>query len=101
MKQQQREKIKQIADFYGIEKQLCNTLRKDEDLYTEIVDYRYMFEHSNENIKTDRLIDKIASMKIEIAKLSYLLECGQEVKDRVEFKLNSQIGRMEEERGNY
>ena len=101
MNKQQKEKVKQIADFYGIEKQLEKLAEECEELIDATVDYGIDYHVANEDISTSALIDEMADVKIMIKQLEYLLECEQEVKDRVEFKLNRQIGRMEEERGNY
>ena len=102
MKSQQKEKVKQIADFYGIESRLNKTLEELGELTEEVINYQAGFMFGDEdNITTKKIADEMADVKIMIKQLEYLLECEQEVKDRVEFKLNRQIGRMEEERGNY
>ena len=87
-------KIKAIADHYGIENQLKKSREELRELREEIRNYLSDYQAEDSEITTIPLIDEIADVKIMIAQLEYLLELEKEVKDRVEFKLNRQIDRI-------
>jgi len=84
-------KIKAIANHYGIKNQLTKTIEELRELREEVRNYLFDYQMENSEITTIPLIDEIADVKIMIAQLEYLLELEKEVKDRVEFKLNRQI----------
>lgn len=100
MTKNQKEQIEIIADNYGIEKQLFKTREELLELNQEVEKYLFDFRNENDNISTERIVDEIADVKIMLAQLEYLLELEEEVKDRVEFKLNRQMNRIELEKEN-
>lgn len=98
MTKNQKERIKSIADNYGIENQLKKSREELIELREEIRNYLSDYQAEDSEITTIPLIDEIADVKIMIAQLEYLLELEKEVKDRVEFKLNRQIDRIKLEK---
>ena len=95
-----QDKIKHIANHYGIKNQLKKTLEELSELGDETFDYMIAFLGGDEDITTASLIDEIADVKIMVAQLEYLLELEEEVNGRVEFKLNRQMERIREEKEN-
>jgi hypothetical protein len=93
-----QDKIKHIANHYGIENQLKKTMEELSELGNETFCYMIAFLGRDEDITTISLIDEIADVKIMLAQLEYLLEFEEEVNDRVEFKLNRQMDRIKLEK---
>lgn len=93
-----QDKIKHIANHYGIKNQLKKTLEELSELGNETFNYMVAFLGNDEDITTIPLIDEIADVKIMLEQLEYLLELEEEVKDRVEFKLNRQMDRIKLEK---
>lgn len=88
------EKVKKIADHYGIESQLVKTVEETTELQKAVAYFYHQYAERDENISTKPLIDELADVSIMIEQLKYLLECDKEVQERIEFKLNRQIDRM-------
>ena len=93
-----QDKIRHIANHYGIKSQLKKTMEELSELGNETFYYMIAFLGGDEDITTVSLIDEIADVKIMVAQLEYLLELEEEVKDRVEFKLNRQMDRIKLEK---
>lgn len=87
-------KIKHIANHYGIKNQLKKTLEELSELGDETFDYMIAFLGGDEDITTGSLIDEIADVKIMLEQLEYLLELEEEVRNRVEYKLSRQMERI-------
>lgn len=92
-----QDKIKHIANHYGIKNQLKKTMEELIELGNETLDYMIAFLGGDEDITTISLIDEIADVKIMLEQLEYLLELEEEVSDRVNFKLDRQLDRMKVE----
>ena len=97
MTKNQKEQIEIIADQYGIEKQLGKTLEELRELTVEVKNYRDLFVSGNDDIKTERIVDEIADVKIMIRQLVYFLELKEDIKDRVDYKLTRQLYRINDE----
>ena len=93
-----QDKIKHIANHYGIKNQLKKTLEELSELGNETFDYMIAFLGGDEDITTISLIDEIADVKIMLEQLEYLLELEEEVNNRVEFKLKRQMDRIKLEK---
>lgn len=92
------DKIKQIADHYKLEHQLGKTLEELNELSSEIRDYKFDLHMKLDDITACRVVDEIADVRIMLAQLEYLIGIEEEVRDRVEFKLNRQIDRIKLEK---
>lgn len=84
---------KNIADYYGLENQICKAKEELQELYTALLDYQE--DDSRKNLKA--IITEIADVEIMTAQLKYLLEINGEVDDEKLFKINRQLKRMESE----
>lgn len=91
------EKLIKIAEHYGLQNQLEKFGEEVQELYQEIEGYEYNFNNQYEDISISQLVDEMADVKIMIAQMEYLLECKEEVSDRVNFKLDRQLDRMKVE----
>src|SRR5574344_64602 len=91
-------KIEKIADHYGLQHQLYKSIEELIELVQAIQDYSFELGMRDDEISTEHVADEIADVKIMLAQLEYLLELEEEVKDRVEFKLNRQIDRIKLEK---
>lgn len=98
MNSNQKIKITTIAEHYGLEHQLGKAQEELRELYEEVGSYLQEFKLGNDNICAEKMIDEMADVKIMLKQLEYLLDCKQEIKERIEFKLDRQIGRIISER---
>lgn len=87
-------KIIVIANHYGIESQLVKTVEETTELRKSVSEFYQKYKERDEDISTKPVIDELADVSIMIEQLKYLLECDQEVEERIEFKLNRQLDRM-------
>ena len=93
-----KEKLIKIANHYGLQKQLEKFGEELAELDQAYSEYMVRLNQYDEDISLQPLIDELADVKIMISQMEYLLECKKEVADRVEFKLNRQIDRIELEK---
>ena len=91
------EKIKQIADHYKLEHQLGKTLGELSELSQEIRDYLFDYQMKLDDITACRIVDEIADVRIMLAQLEYLIGIEEEVGERIGFKLDRQVKRIENE----
>ena len=92
-----QDKIQTIADHYGLQCQLEKAGEELAELYEVYSEYMVKLNQYDEDISLEPLIDELADVKIMIAQMEYLLECKEEVADRVNFKLDRQLDRMKVE----
>lgn len=88
------EKVKKIANHYGLESQLKKSHEELVELMYEINVFYQKYIERDDDITTKPLADELADVTIMIEQLKYLLECDKEVEERIEFKLNRQLDRM-------
>ena len=93
-----KEKIQKIADHYGLQHQLNKSVEELIELVQAIQEYSFKLGMYDDEISTGHVAEEMADVKIMIAQLEYLLELEEEVKDRVEFKLNRQMDRIKLEK---
>ena len=93
-----KEKIQKIADHYGLQHRLNKSVEELIELVQAIQEYSLKLGMRDDEISTEHVAEEIADVKIMIAQLEYLLELEEEVKDRVEFKLNRQMDRIKLEK---
>ena len=92
MKTIQIESCQMIANFYGQHSQLMMAIEEMSELTKEICKYERF--KGNEA----KLIDEIADVKIMVEQLEYILGVNKEVDARINYKLDRQMRRIEQER---
>lgn len=96
------QKFEFIADHYGFKKQSMMMIEECSELQKAICKWHrergdsLRSESSDCNERTD-IIDELADVIIMAKQLSYLLSAEDEVLEQIEFKLDRQLRRMEEE----
>ena len=85
------ERIKTIADHYGIKKQLRQLAEECSELAVEA-------SHSARKGTTVKIIEEIADVQIMIEQIIYLARIDRcDIQDCINFKLDRQMKRMEKE----
>lgn len=88
-------KIKQIADYYGLEEQLIQTAEESSELAQAALKYRRKLQGKPDLCKNrENLLEEMADTLIMIEQLCYMLDCEQEVKNMVGMKIDRQIKRI-------
>ena len=86
------EKVKQIADFYGLKNQLKQLAEECCELSVEALHY------IREEGGTERISEEIADVLIMIQQVIYLLKNDTEKLEKyAEFKVNRQLDRIQRE----
>ena len=84
MKKQIEQYIQKIADYYGLDNQLDKTIEECAELIQALAKLE-----SRENT-----IEEIADVQIMLKQMIYLLDCEEEVKKVMAYKINRQLERM-------
>ena len=88
------ERIKTIADHYGIKKQLRQLAEECSELAVEA-------SHSARKGTTVKIIEEMADVQIMIEQIIYLARIDRcDIQDCINFKLDRQMKRMEKEETN-
>ena len=88
------ERIKTIADHYGIKKQLRQLAEECSELAVEA-------SHSARKGTTVKIIEEIADVQIMIEQIIYLARIDRcDIQDCINFKLDRQMKRIEKEKAN-
>ena len=88
------ERIKTIADHYGIKKQLRQLAEECSELAVEA-------SHSARKGTTVKIIEEMADVQIMIEQIIHLAEIDRcDIQDCINFKLDRQMKRMEKEKDN-
>ena len=86
------EKVKQIADFYGLKNQLRQLAEECSELSVESLHY------IREREETERVSEEIVDVLIMIQQVIYLLRDDTEKLEKyADFKLDRQLGRIQRE----
>ena len=86
------EKVKQIADFYGLKNQLKQLAEECSELSVEALHY------TREKGGTERISEEIVDVLIMIQQIIYLLKYDTEKLEKyAEFKVNRQLDRIQRE----
>ena len=84
------EKVKQIADFYGLKNQLKQLVEECSELSVEALHY------TRERGATERISEEIVDVLIMIQQIIYLLRDDTEKLEKyADFKLDRQLGRID------
>ena len=92
MKTYQREICQTIANFYGDDSQMYMAIEEMSELTKEICKYKRLPNNY------EKIADEIADVKIVIEQLEYIFGVSKEVEKRVNYKLERQLRRIEQER---
>lgn len=89
MKPEQLRKLIRIIDEYGSDKQQDIAIEECSELIKAICKYKRTLDH------VEDIVDEIADVKIMLAQLEIIFDCSGAVEDRVEYKINRQLERIE------
>ena len=85
------EKVKKIADFYGLKNQLKQLVEECSELSVES-------SHSARHGTTVKIIEEMADVMIMIEQVVYLAKIDKcDIEDCINYKINRQLKRIEEE----
>jgi hypothetical protein len=93
MKSYQIENCNTIANHYGKDSQVLIAIEEMSELTKELCKYFRRYDRKNE------IIEEIADAEIMIEQLKCLFDIHTEVSNEIDYKLERQIRRMEQERG--
>ena len=93
MKSYQVETCKSIANHYGREHQVLIAIEEMSELTKELCKYFRRFDRKKE------IVEEVADAQIMLEQLIELFGIEVDVDKMVDYKLNRQIRRMEQERG--
>ena len=94
-------RIKTIADHYGLDIQLIQCASELNELGVEVLKMRLAKEANDINMQLALLpsiVDEITDVEIMCEQLKYLFYCKTAVENRKEYKINRQLERMGEEK---
>lgn len=91
MKSYQIETCKSIANHYGRESQVLIAIEEMSELTKELCKYYRRYDCKKE------IIEEVADAQIMLEQIIELFGISNEVDRMVDYKLNRQIGRMEQE----
>ena len=93
MKSYQVENCHTIANYYGKDSQVLIAIEEMSELTKDLCKYFRRYNRRNE------IIEEIADAEIMIEQLKCLFDVHTEVDNEIDYKLERQIRRMEQERG--
>lgn len=93
MKSHQIETCKSIANHYGRESQVLIAIEEMSELTKELCKYFRRYDRKKE------IIEEVADAQIMLEQLIELFGIEGDVDKMIDYKLNRQIRRMEQERG--
>ena len=99
---EQREDLTQIANHYGILRQitkLCEEINELQRAANQAI-IELVCDSKLSRTTTDNLVDELADVAIMVEQVAYLADAVDAVKERVEFKVNRQLERIAAEVNN-
>lgn len=94
MTQEQMRNLNTIVETYGNDAQEDMAIEECSELIKAILKFRRSDEKTTE--MRDAVIDEIADVQIMLTQLGIVFNCVAEVEDRIDFKINRQMGRIKE-----
>lgn len=94
MTQEQMRNLNTIVETYGNDAQEDMAIEECSELIKAILKFRHSDEKTAE--MRDAVIDEIADVQIMLTQLGIVFNCVAEVEDRIDFKINRQMGRIKE-----
>lgn len=93
MKTYQIETCKTIANFYGKNNQILIAIEEMSELTKELCKYKRNYSRNKE------IIEELADCQIMLEQLTELFGVENEVSDMIDYKIERQLRRIEQERG--
>ena len=92
--QEQMRNLNTIVETYGNDAQEDMAIEECSELVKAILKLRRSDEKTAE--MREAVIDEIADVQIMLSQLEIIFNCVAEVEDRIDFKINRQMGRIKE-----
>ena len=83
-----------IVETYGSDKQEDMAIEECSELIKAILKFRR--SNAKDSDLRDAVIDEIADVQIMLTQLGIIFNCVEEVNERIDFKIDRQIGRIKE-----
>ena len=91
---------KQLRDLNTIVETYCSDKQEDVAIeeFSELIKAILKFRRSNakDSDLRDAVIDEIADVQIMLTQLGIIFNCVEEVNERIDFKIDRQMGRIKE-----
>ena len=94
MTQEQMRNLNTIVETYGNDAQEDMAIEECSELIKAILKFRR--SNAKDSDLRDAVIDEIADVQIMLTQLGIIFNCVAEVEDRIDFKINRQMGRIKE-----
>lgn len=94
MTQKQLRDLNTIVETYGSDKQGDMAIEECSELIKAILKFRR--SNAKDSDLRDAVIDEIADVQIMLTQLGIIFNCVEEVNERIDFKIDRQIGRIKE-----
>lgn len=100
MTQEQMRNLNTIVETYGNDAQEDMAIEECSELVKAILKFRR--SNAKDSDLRDAVIDEIADVQIMLTQLGIIFNCVEEVNERIDFKIDRQMGRItEREARNY
>lgn len=94
MTQKQLRDLNTIVETYDSDKQEDMAIEECSELIKAILKFRR--SNAKDSDLRDAVIDEIADVQIMLTQLGIIFNCVEEVNERIDFKIDRQIGRIKE-----
>lgn len=94
MTQKQLRDLNTIVETYGSDKQEDMAIEECSELIKAILKFRR--SNAKDSDLRDAVIDEIADVQIMLTQLGIIFNCVEEVNERIDFKIDHQMGRIKE-----
>lgn len=94
MTQEQMRNLNTIVETYGNDAQEDMAIEECSELVKAILKFRR--SNAKDSDLRDAVIDEIADVQIMLTQLGIIFNCVAEVEERIDFKINRQMGRIKE-----
>ena len=94
MTQKQLRDLNTIVETYGSDTQEDMAIEECSELIKAILKFRR--SNAKDSDLRDAVIDEIADVQIMLTQLGIIFNCVEEVNERIDFKIDRQIGRIKE-----
>lgn len=94
MTQEQMRNLNTIVETYGNDAQEDMAIEECSELIKAILKFRR--SNAKDSDLRDAVIDEIADVQIMLTQLGIIFNCVEEVNERIDFKIDRQMGRIKE-----
>lgn len=94
MTQEQMRNLNTIVETYGNDAQEDMAIEECSELVKAILKFRR--SNAKDSDLRDAVIDEIADVQIMLTQLGIIFNCVEEVNERIDFKIDRQMGRIKE-----